>query len=97
MGGFEEAVEEHGEFAHDRSERDLGGFAVGAEPLVELAQDVVMPDGGERGHVEHTPDGGATPTNAEAWASPMRPSSGSKASTVSALTRSAPANRRARA
>jgi hypothetical protein len=53
---FQEAVEQDDEFAHDGSERELGGFSIGSESLVKVSEDVVVMAGGERSHVEDAAD-----------------------------------------
>jgi hypothetical protein len=54
---FDHSVENREDFAHRRDERDLGRFAGGAQPLIEGANDRVVPRGDERGHVEAVADG----------------------------------------
>ena len=51
-GVFEEAVGELGELPHKGDEGDLGGFAVGAQALIERAQDGVAARGDQGGHVK---------------------------------------------
>jgi hypothetical protein len=60
----EQAVEEDDEFAHDGGEGDFGGFASFAQALVKDAQDGVVADGGEGGHVEDVADRFAPAGNA---------------------------------
>lgn len=56
---FEEVIEEDGEFADDGDESNFCGFVAQAQLLVKTAQDGVMADGGEGGHVEGAAESGA--------------------------------------
>jgi hypothetical protein len=46
---FEKVIHQDNEFAHDRSERDFGGFACGTQPLIELFELTVGMSGDECG------------------------------------------------
>src|SRR5437899_12673172 len=61
---FEEVVHEDDEFTHDSGERDFGGFAGGAEPLIKLFEWTVGMSGDEGRHVKGTSDGSAATADA---------------------------------
>ena len=52
VGVLDEAIHQADEFAHDGDEANLGGFAVGAQALVEGGEDGVGAGGADGGHVE---------------------------------------------
>src|SRR5438045_6878618 len=53
-------VEQREEFSHAGNDDDFGALAGAAQAIGEATQDGIETNGGERGHVEHAADRGAS-------------------------------------